>query len=227
MVQQNRADGQGKAGIVPRMRARPGLLAVWNDIAAEDEAEFNAWYAEEHVPERLDIPGILSARRYRDAAAPSSYAALYDTGSLAVLSSPAYLERLAHPTPRTRAIMPRFRNMTRAACEIAADCGKLRAAGALLACVELPAAPGEDAPRVLEAHAGVGRVRLALPDAAATQVPNPEAKFRAAPDRLPAPFVLVEGHDEDAVRAAAGGIGSALRAPAAARLYRLILARGG
>jgi len=224
MVQQNRADGQGKAGIVPRMRARPGLLAVWNDIAAEDEAEFNAWYAEEHVPERLDIPGILSARRYRDAAAPSSYAALYDTGSLAVLSSPAYLERLAHPTPRTRAIMPRFRNMTRAACEIAADCGKLRAAGALLACVELNGVP--DALQVLDENAGVGRVRLAIPDAKATQVPNPEAKFRAAPDRLPAPFVLVEGHDEDAVRAAAGGIGSALRAPAPARLYRLILARG-
>ena len=48
------------------MPASPGLLAVWNDIAAEDEAEFNAWYVEEHVPERLGVPGILSARRYRD-----------------------------------------------------------------------------------------------------------------------------------------------------------------
>ena len=57
------------------MPASPGLLAVWNDIAAEDEAEFNAWYVEEHVPERLGVPGILSARRYRDAAAPLSYAA--------------------------------------------------------------------------------------------------------------------------------------------------------
>jgi len=208
------------------MRARPGLLAVWNDIAAEDEAEFNAWYAEEHVPERLDVPGILSARRYRDAAAPLGYAALYDTESLAALTAPAYLERLAHPTPRTRAIMPRFRNMTRAACEIAADCGALRAPGALLACVELAAAPGEDALPMLESNTGAGRVRLALPDTASTQVPNPEARFRAVPDRLPAPFVLIEGHDEEAVRAAAGRIGMALRAPAPARLYRLILARG-
>ncbi|HXZ51765.1 MAG TPA: hypothetical protein VEH51_07160 [Burkholderiales bacterium] len=38
------------------MSARPGLLAVWNDIAAEDEAEFNAWYVEEHVPESLGAP---------------------------------------------------------------------------------------------------------------------------------------------------------------------------
>jgi len=208
------------------MPARPGLLAVWNDIAAEDEAEFNAWYAEEHVPERLDIPGILSARRYRDAAAPLSYAAIYDTASIAALTAPVYLERLAHPTPRTRAIMPRFRNMTRAACEIAADYGELRAPGALLACVELAAAPGADALPILEANAGAGRVRLAIPDAKATQVPNPESKFRAAPDRLPAPFVLVEGHEEEAVRAAAGQIGMDLLAPGPARIYRLILARG-
>lgn len=123
------------------MPERPGLLAVWNDIAAEDEAEFNAWYVEEHVPERLGIPGILSARRYRDAESPLSYAAIYDTESLATLASPAYLEQLAHPTARTRAIMPRFRNMTRAACEIGADVGALRSPGAVLAALELAAVP--------------------------------------------------------------------------------------
>ncbi len=204
----------------------PGLLAVWNDIAAEDEAEFNTWYVEEHVPERLGIPGILSARRYRDAAAPQSYAAIYDTASLAALTAPVYLERLANPTPRTRAIMPRFRNMTRAACEIAADCGALRAPGAVLATIELRAAPGDAALAVLEAHAAAGRVRLAIPDAKATQVPNPEAKMRGAPDRLPAPFVLVEGHDEDAVRDAAARIARALGAARPERVFRLILARG-
>jgi len=207
------------------MPARRGLLAVWNDIAAEDEAEFNAWYVEEHVPERLGIPGILSARRYRDAAAPLSYAAIYDTESLAALASPAYLERLAHPTPRTQAIMPRFRNMTRAACEIGADFGPLRSPGALLATIELDGAPGHDALRTLEAYAGAGRVRLALPDANATQVPNPEAKMRGAPDRLPAPFVLLEGHDEAEVRAAAARLVQALGAPRPARLFRLIMAR--
>lgn len=203
----------------------PGLLAVWNDIAAEDEAEFNVWYVEEHVPERLRVPGILTARRYRDLAAPHSYAAIYDTASVAALTAPVYLERLANPTPRTRAIMPRFRNMTRAACEIAADFGALRAPGAVLACLELPGAPGEATLRALEANAGVGRVRLALPDAKATQVPNPEAKMRGAPDRLPPPFVLVEGGSEDAVRAAAGKLAGVLGAPRPARLYALIAAR--
>jgi hypothetical protein len=202
--------------------ARPGLLAVWNDIAAQDEAEFNAWCVEEHVPERLGIPGILNARRYRDCAAPLSYAAFYDTESLAALSSPAYLERLAHPTPRTQRIMPRFRNMTRAACEIAADVGALRAPGAVLATLELAAAPAADE---LAAEAGALRLRLALPDEKATRVPNPEARMRGVPDRLPAPFLLVEGHDEAAVRAAAARLEKALGAARPARLFRLIMAR--
>jgi len=207
------------------MPARPGLLAVWNDIAAEDEAEFNAWYVEEHVPERLGIPGILSARRYRDAAAPLSYAALYDTQSLAVLASPAYLERLANPTPRTQLVMPRFRNMTRAACEVAADFGTLRSPGAVLATIELAVATAQEALRVLEDYGAIGRVRLAIPDAKATQVPNPEAKMRGAPDRLPAPFVLVEGHEEEQVRGAAARLAEALGAQRPARLFRLIMAR--
>jgi len=209
------------------MPIRPGLLAVWNDIAAEDEAEFNKWYVEEHVPERLGIPGILNARRYRDAASPLSYAAIYDLASAAALAAPAYLERLANPTPRTRAIMPRFRNMTRAVCEIGADFGPLRAPGAVLATLELDGAAAGDVPRILEAGAGAGagRLRLAIPDAKTTQVPNPEAKMRGAPDRLPAPFVLLEGHDEAAVRDAAARLVRALGAPGPVRAFRLILAR--
>ncbi len=207
------------------MSASPGLLAVWNDIAAQDEAEFNAWYVEEHVPERLGVPGILSARRYRDAAAPLSYAAIYDIESVAALASPAYLERLANPTPRTRAIMPRFRNMTRAVCEIAADFGPLRSPGAVLATLELGGAAGGEVLKILEANAGTGRLRLAVPDAKTTQVPNPEAKMRGAPDRLPATFVLLEGHDEAELRKAAEGLARTLEAPNPARVFRLILAR--
>jgi len=202
--------------------ARPGLLAVWNDIAAQDEAEFNSWYDEEHVLDRLGVPGIRNGRRYRDCAAPLSYAAFYDTESLATLASPEYLERLAHPTPRTQRIMPRFRNMTRAACEIAADVGALRAPGAVLATLELAAVPTADK---LAVKAGALRLRLALPDENATRVPNPEAKMRGVPDRLPAPFLLIEGHDEAAVRAAAARLEKALGAPHPARLFRLIMAR--
>jgi hypothetical protein len=203
----------------------PGLLAVWNDIEAAHEDEFNAWYEEEHFPERLGVPGILTARRYRDADAPQRYAAIYDTASVAVLTSPPYLERLANPTPRTRAIMPRFRNMTRAACEIVADFGTLRTPGSALAWLELSAAPPESAHRQLAEAASVGRIRIAVPDARSTQVSNPESKFRDAPDRLPPPFVLIEGNDESVVRAAAERVRRVLGAPQAARVFGLLLAQ--
>ena len=205
--------------------AYPGLLAVWNDITAADEAEFNAWYEEEHFPERLGVPGILTARRYRDSSAPLRYAAMYETVSLAVLTSAAYLERLANPSPRTRAIMPRFRNMTRAACEIVADFGDRRSPGSVLACLELNRPPSSEARAALVTGGSAERVRIAFPDAQATQVPNPEARFRGAPDRLPPPFVLIEGDDERAVSAAAERLGRSLAAPQPARLFRLLLAR--
>jgi hypothetical protein len=205
--------------------AYPGLLVVQNDIVATDEAEFNAWYVEEHFPERLAVPGFLTARRYRDVSAPQRYAAIYDSASVAVFTSPAYLERLANPTPRTRDIMPRFRNMTRAACEVVADRGSAHSPGQVLAWIELDAPPVAAHQDALAAAASVGRLRVVLPDAGSTQVPNPEAKFRDGPDRLPPSLLLVEGNDESAVAEAAAGVGKALGAPQPARLFRLLLAQ--
>jgi hypothetical protein len=213
-----------------------GLLSVWNDIDAEDEAAFNAWYHEEHLGERLAMPGILTARRYRSLDKPRGYAALYDTDGLEPLRSPAYLKLLANPTPRTQAIMPRFRNMVRAASEIHADHGdaaRRNEAGAVLACLELGTAGATPAGlKALEAKlaprlaaGSVQRVRLAVPDEKATRVPNPEARLREKPDAIPAPFLLIEGADGDAVRAAAAELAEALGTPAAARLYALIEAR--
>ena len=42
-----------------------GLLMVYCDVAAEHEEEFNRWYNDEHIPERLAIPGVLNAARYQ------------------------------------------------------------------------------------------------------------------------------------------------------------------
>ena len=91
--------------------------------------------------------------------------------------------------------------------------------------LELDGSAQEDALRILEANAGGGRLRLAIPDAKTTQVPNPEAKMRGAPDRLPAPFVLLESHDETAVRESADRLAQALGTSNPARVFRLILAR--
>ncbi len=49
------------------------LLAIWNGIAEEAEADFLAWHVREHIPERVAVPGFLRARRY---VAPARRAAL-------------------------------------------------------------------------------------------------------------------------------------------------------
>lgn len=43
----------------------PGVLLVLNDVVEGFEEEFNRWYQQQHVPERLGVPGFNTARRYR------------------------------------------------------------------------------------------------------------------------------------------------------------------
>lgn len=41
------------------------ILVVMMEVDPEHEEEFNRWYDEEHLPERLEIPGYISARRFK------------------------------------------------------------------------------------------------------------------------------------------------------------------
>ncbi|MCH8745812.1 MAG: hypothetical protein IIB31_09220 [Chloroflexi bacterium] len=41
------------------------IMVVMMDVEPEHEAEFNRWYDEEHLVERLEIPGYVSARRFK------------------------------------------------------------------------------------------------------------------------------------------------------------------
>lgn len=205
------------------MSAAPGLLVIWNTVAAEDDAEFNAWYEAEHLAERLSVPGFHTARRYRGAADPLAYCALYDTDSAQVMSSDAYRARLADPTPRTRAIMPRFRNVSRAACEVVFDSNPGAGPVAALAILTV-AEPGPPQAALANLSSGTVRVRLARPDAAATGGPTPEQSLRPVADQLPPAFVLLESADPDALDtvlpAARGALGAA-----SLRVFSLIAAR--
>jgi len=66
------------------------LLLVMMDVDPEHEAEFNRWYEEEHVPERMSIPGFVNARRYRAIEGGPKYLALYELESVDVLESESY-----------------------------------------------------------------------------------------------------------------------------------------
>ena len=103
------------------------------DIAEPAQCEHDDWHSHEHLPERLAIPGFVRGSRWRALAGAPAYFVMYEVTELGVLSSPAYIERLNHPTPWTTKMMPSYRGMRRGLCEIVARCGHgLGAFGLLL-----------------------------------------------------------------------------------------------
>ena len=95
-----------------------GLLLTLTEPPPAMEEEFNAWYDEEHLPERLSIPGFRSARRWV-AEVPrgeGKYLATYELDSAAVLESAAYLARFRNQTPWSRRCLGKAVVFKRWAC---------------------------------------------------------------------------------------------------------------
>jgi len=123
---------------------QPGILAIWNDCRAGHEAEFEAWFQDEHLLERLAVPGFLYGRRHQAISGGSDYFNFYLTESPDVLISQPYLDRLDNPTPMTKRIMSDiFINMNRTVCHRTLRRGAFR--GAYAVTVRFNAAPDEGA----------------------------------------------------------------------------------
>src|SRR6266851_5688886 len=86
-----------------------GLLAVWTDIAPEIEAEFNAWYDTEHIPERLSVPGFLSGLRFVAVDGQPKYLALYELSDAEVRKSEAWKQ--AADSDWTKRMRPHFHDV--------------------------------------------------------------------------------------------------------------------
>ena len=112
--------------------SQQGILAIFNDVAAGRDGEFDAWFQGEHLIERLAVPGFLFGRRHKAISGSAAYSNFYLVESPAVLTSKAYLERLDNPTPMTKKIMSEvFRNMNRTLCHRTARFGAFRGAYAV------------------------------------------------------------------------------------------------
>lgn len=106
------------------MNASPKAAMLLSfDVAEQAQLEHDNWHSHEHLPERLAIPGFLRGSRWRALAGGPTYFVMYEVDELGVLSTPAYLERLNHPSPWTAKMMPSYRGMRRGLCEIVARCG--------------------------------------------------------------------------------------------------------
>ena len=77
------------------------LLVVFMQPKAEVEAEFNDWYNQHHVPERVSVPGFLNARRFElcDGEGAMKYLVIYELEDESVLQSDAYARSVATSTP--------------------------------------------------------------------------------------------------------------------------------
>jgi hypothetical protein len=184
------------------------VLSIWNDIDAEIEGDYEAWYQRDHLRDRVGVPGFRSCRRYlRVRGDGRQYFTFSDLDSVEACRSPEYLERLQHATEWTRRIMPHFRRLIRVVANVPVDRGEGTGGFAATALFEQPDASARE--RIRKAIEGaldpvmedgrITRVRVFEGSAAATGVPNPEAALRPDPSRTTDLTVVVEGSYEAAV----------------------------
>ena len=186
--------------------AGEGAVAIWHDIAPEGRAEFYAWHGEEHMPERVGIPGFLRGRRYVAIDADLEFFNLYEAQSVEVLKGQDYAARVNAPTPWTFSAVKHFRSVARAICRVSHTSGP--AQGGLIATLRY------DVPdNIASAHKaallrglvpdllatrGVAGVHLLTADAQASGIATAEQKARGVDNAVLRWVLLVEGWGDEA-----------------------------
>ncbi|QHE85027.1 hypothetical protein [Hydrogenophaga sp. BPS33] len=101
------------------------FLAIWHDIEPALEEEFHHWHTEEHLPERVLTPGIVTGSRYWNAEAHDQRCfTLYEASSFEVFASEGYFMTANARSPWTQRVHPGFLQFTRAPCHLAITRGR-------------------------------------------------------------------------------------------------------
>lgn len=86
------------------------ILVVMMEVDPADDEVFNKWYDEEHLPERMSIPGYISARRFRledgdelNRGGVLRYLCIWELEDESPLQSQIYNDQNANPTPTKEA----------------------------------------------------------------------------------------------------------------------------
>jgi hypothetical protein len=74
-----------------------GLMVIRLGVAPEDEADFNAWYDQEHLAALSSVPGVIGCRRFRAIEADPKYLAMYHLTDPEVQASPAWKRAIDTP----------------------------------------------------------------------------------------------------------------------------------
>lgn len=224
-----------------------GVLAIWNDLDPKIETEYHEWYWQEHLLERLGVPGFLTALRYEAIRTGPRFFTYYHTASVEVLRSPEYLRKIQNPTEWTRRCMASFRNMCRTACRETLDLG--RGLGSAAVTMEIrPAAGKEDSlrrwlseevfPGLLKSTGlhGIIRCHLWEGDPGVTIQKTGEEDIRGAKDKLVDWVGMIEASSPEQAEKAAQRMAAIpflekgaekVQSPYAYRLLHYLVAPGG
>ena len=186
-------------------------LAMWWEVDVASRDEFEHWHSHEHFPERLRIAGFCRATRWRQIDGGPGVMVTYELADHAVLSSPAYLDRLNAPTPWSTRMMPLHRHMVRSQCEVMQTRGAYVASCVLA--VRLSPRTSQSAERLMDAlrtltatlpqRPGLSGAHL-LRHQAPSIAPTTEQKIRGG-DRVADWVFLVSGYDRVELRRLAEG----------------------
>lgn len=206
--------------------AGKGVLAIWNGIAEEAEADFVAWHMREHIPERVAVPGFLRGRRYVALRGAPKYFNFYETETPQTLVSPAYTERLNSPSDWTKQVVRHFTDTSRTICAVAASQGL--GDGAVVAALRLSARTDRDS-FVREIGEGVLAPLLEVPGIVAAHLlegqsgtdggQTAEKELRGLPDQTAEWILLIEASDPEPLEEALAGQASAATFLAAGASY--------
>lgn len=200
------------------------FTVIWHDLNPGFEAEFERWHTEEHMPERLGVPGFLRGRRYMNwQQAPHVCFTLYELAHTETFRSPGYLARLNAPTEWSNRVQPGMTNFLRGVCETVVSFGdgtagavatlRLRIAGGTA-----PAADTALAGAALQAFQmpGITGVHLGRHIAQWANATTGETRLRPPPSTAEFDYVLLaEGIDLKTLEHATAALDQLLRAAGA------------
>jgi hypothetical protein len=186
------------------MLAGEAVIAIWNGIAPDARDDFYAWHINEHMPERVGIPGFRRGRRYiaADATSHPEFFTLYELDTMQVAQGVDYANRLNDPTPWTKRVTVRFQDTARALSRVILTRGP-GAGGAILTIrLDFPDTAVETLRTAVEACLAAPRicgVHLCEGDQAASAVRTVETKDRTDIVAPPSRFIMVEATDAAAL----------------------------
>jgi hypothetical protein len=185
------------------MLAGEGVTAIWNDVVPEGRADFLAWHMQEHMAERVGLPGFRRGRRHAamDAATSPAFFTLYEADTLEVLQGHDYTNRLNGMTPWTQRVMGTLRGTRRALARVVESHGP--GLGGVMLTLRFEMAEGWQAAvplvRAAADRPGIAGAHLCVTDAAASGAGSEEQRTRQGDAAPPSWFVLVEAADAAAL----------------------------